>query len=191
MSTAAGVLVSQVQESGLRRLRMSYDEWLAMSDESRSEWVDGEVLLMPPVSGPHSEANFALMTALARDLTGLHLYCDVGLRLPHDRVRAPDVMALTRRVTDGFAEEVPTLVIEILSPETRGQDLVAKTSEYLAFGLGQYWIVDPRDRTLDAFTHDGDRWRLLLHLDDEQPTGSMAVGEHGTVDLDLREILPA
>ena len=38
--------MEQVQEHGVRRLQMSYEEWLAMSDEFRSEWVDGEVLLM-------------------------------------------------------------------------------------------------------------------------------------------------
>ena len=159
--------MARVQESGVRRLRMSYDEWLAMSDEFRSEWVDGEVLLMPPVSGPHSEASFNLMVTLKRDLHGLRLYMDVGVRMPRNRVRAPDIMAVTRPVVEGFADEVPVLVVEILSPATRGQDLVAKTTEYAACGVGQYWIVDPRDHTIDAFANRDGAWELLLRLEDD------------------------
>lgn len=190
MSIPTGAQVAQVQESTIQRLRMSYDEWLAMSDEFRSEWVDGEVLLMPPVSGPHSTATFELMAALKRDLRGVRLYMDVGLRMPRNRVRAPDIMAVTRPVDEGFADEVPLLVVEILSPATRGNDLVAKTNEYAAFGVGQYWIVDTRDRTLDAFiNHDG-AWDLLLRLDPSNPTGEVGVGEYGVVHLDLDQIVP-
>ena len=100
--------MAQVQESGVRRLRMSYDEWLAVSDEFRSEWVDGEVLLMPPVSGPHSKATFELMVVLTRDLHDVELYMDVGVRMPRNRVRAPDIMAVTRPVVEGFADEKGT-----------------------------------------------------------------------------------
>ena len=182
--------MAQVQESGVRRLRMSYDEWLAVSDEFRSEWVDGEVLLMPPVSGPHSKATFELMVVLTRDLHDVELYMDVGVRMPRNRVRAPDIMAVTRPVVEGFADEVPVLVVEILSPATRGQDLVAKTTEYAAFGVGQYWIVDPRDRTIDVFANRDGGWELLLRLDRSQPTGEVSVGEYGTARLELDEILP-
>lgn len=181
----------QLQESGLVRRQMSYDEWLAMSYEGRSEWVDGEALLMPPVTWRDSTANFALMAALNRDLRGVFLYADVGLHVPNHRVRAPDVMAVTSLVTEGFVDDVPVLVVEILSAETRGQDLVAKTAEYLNLGAGQYWMVDPRDRWLDAFTNARDEWDLLLHLDDAHPTGTIAVDDHGDVALDLNVILPA
>jgi Uma2 family endonuclease len=161
-----------------------------MSDEFRSEWVDGEVLLRPPVTGPHSTANFRLMLALDHDLHGAHLYADVGVRMPRNRVRAPDLMAVTRPVVEGFAEEVPILAVEILSPATRGKDLLVKASEYAAFGVGQYWLVDSEARSIQILLNrDGASEERLL-LDEAQPTGEVQVGEYGLVRLDLDEIVP-
>jgi Uma2 family endonuclease len=37
----------------------------------------------------------------------------------------------------------PDLVIEILSPDTREQDVKTKRSFYSRFEIGEYWIVDP------------------------------------------------
>jgi Uma2 family endonuclease len=45
---------------------------------------------------------------------------------------------------------VPTLAVEIMSTN-RGADIVVKTSKYAAIGLPRYWLVDPRNRVLDAF----------------------------------------
>lgn len=183
--------MEQVQEHGVRRLQMSYEEWLAMSDEFRSEWVDGEVLLMPPVSGPHSTANFRIMVALDRDLHGVLLYADVGVKMPRNRVRAPDVMVVTQPVGRGFTDEVPILAVEILSPATRGKDLLVKASEYAAFGVAHYWIVDTEDRSISVLLNRDGAWEETQHLDASRPAGEVVVGEYGTVHLDLDEIIPA
>lgn len=44
-------------------------------------------------------------------------------------------------------------------------------------------------RRIDIFSnHDGE-WEPLLHLDDETPAGTVAVGKSGEVKLDLAAIL--
>jgi Uma2 family endonuclease len=37
----------------------------------------------------------------------------------------------------------PDLIIEILSPDTREQDIKTKRSLYSRFEVGEYWIIDP------------------------------------------------
>jgi Uma2 family endonuclease len=43
----------------------------------------------------------------------------------------------------------PDLVVEILSPSTRSRDLGIKLRAYQAAGVPNYWIADPRARTLE------------------------------------------
>ena len=81
------------------------------------------------------------------------------------------------------------IVAEVLSPSTRGQDLVTKSHEYAAAGIGQYWLLDPDGRTLDVFALIDGGWASMLQLDGGAPSGSVAVGEHGVVEVDLRQLL--
>jgi Uma2 family endonuclease len=37
----------------------------------------------------------------------------------------------------------PYLVVELLSPSSRSADLITKRGDYEAFGVGEYWVVDP------------------------------------------------
>ncbi len=52
--------------------------------------------------------------------------------------------------------------------EARERDNVTKRVEYLAYGLLEYWIVDPQDRTVTVLIRDGDAWREQVYRDDQQ-----------------------
>ena len=44
------------------------------------------------------------------------------------------------------------LVVEVVSPDDPNRDLKTKREEYAAAGIAEYWIVDPRDRTITVLT---------------------------------------
>jgi Uma2 family endonuclease len=178
-----------VTEPGLQRLRMSWDDFLALPERPRAEWVDGEVVVSPPVSFDHGDVVMRLGHALITALPRLHVVTGVGVRLPRNRVRAPDLTVTGTRPTGAFVEDPPALVVEVLSPSTRLEDTVRKSGEYAEGGVGQYWVVDPDHRTIDVLVNAGGSWELLLHLDDAHPTGEVAVGPHGEVAIDLAAIL--
>ncbi len=46
-------------------------------------------------------------------------------------------------ITGRAIESAPDIVIEILSPSTKGQDVHLKRACYARFGIGEYWLVDP------------------------------------------------
>ena len=45
----------------------------------------------------------------------------------------------------------PTLVVEILSPETRSKYMVDKLNTYMLSGVREYWVVDPKEKTILAY----------------------------------------
>jgi len=69
----------------------------------------------------------------------------------HDIV-VPDIMFVShaRRgiVRRNMIDGAPDLIIEVLSPSTRGRDLTEKAALYAAAGVREYWLVDPRTRAI-------------------------------------------
>lgn len=176
-------------EPALQRFRMSWEEYLELPEKPKAEWVDGEVVVTPGVSPGHGVATIRLAIVLAKALPELSLMTEVGVMLASNRLRIPDLMA-TATLPDGqWATDAPVLVVEVLSPSTRTEDTVRKSVEYLRGGVGQYWVLDPDLRVLDVSTNVDASWEELLRLDDETPTGEVAVGEHGTVHVDLADLL--
>lgn len=129
---------------------ISYEEFLEAYDGTHAEWVDGEVLLITPVSTRHQDVADWL-TALLRLLverngSGKVLSAPVQMRLPRSG-REPDVMFIARekleRVRELYVEGPADLVIEVVSPESQTRDRRDKLKEYEAAGVGEYWIIDP------------------------------------------------
>ncbi|MDT0203077.1 Uma2 family endonuclease [Nocardioides sp. AE5] len=178
-----------VTEPPLQRLRMSWEEYLALPERPRAEWVDGEVVVTPAASFEHQAVSRRLANRLETDLAGLHVYEAVNLRLPRDRIRIPDVAVFPSRERGYLSESVPVVVVEVLSPSTRSEDLLRKSVEYAEAGISQYWVLDPAASSLEVFDLVEGRWEPLLRLDDSTPTGEVVVDGHGTVPLDLRKIL--
>lgn len=173
----------------LERVRMSYDEWWALPEYPRTEWVDGEVIVMSDPHPDHSIAQANLIVAFKQALSGMTVCPVVAVWLPRNRVRVPDISVFQARPTTNPVELTPALVVEVLSPSTRTEDTIRKSREYAEAGIDQYWVVDPDRRHLDVLTLVDGEWEGLLALDDAHPSGSVTVGDHGTVDLDIAAIL--
>jgi Uma2 family endonuclease len=168
---------------------MSYQEWWALPAKPKSEWVDGEVVVNSPASFAHQDASFLLTALLRASLPGLHVVQEVGVQLPNSRVRVPDISVIRHPPEQFLVSEAPVLVVEILSPSTRGEDTVRKSGEYAGAGIGQYWILDPELRALDVYQNSGSGWIPLLHLDAQGPRGTASIDGAHEVELDLTLLL--
>ncbi len=90
-------------------------------------------------------------------------------------VRDPDIVVIPDRVFERRLARVPAadvvLVVEIVSPGSRGTDHVMKLHEYAKAGIPNYWIVDPdapiNDRFL-AYRLDGEIYRRVMALDGDR-----------------------
>jgi Uma2 family endonuclease len=168
---------------------MSWEQYLKLPEQPKAEWVRGVAVIMnaPPLF-EHGRVMVELTVMLHSALPRLHLVSDVNLRLADDVVRRPDLMVTDVVPPDGWVSVPPLLVVEILSRSTEEVDRGVKASEYADFGIGQYWLVDPRKRTMEVMRNVAGGWHTLALLDDDHPELTVVVG--GTaVSLDLREVL--
>src|SRR5947207_11682422 len=119
---------------------MSYDEFLKWLDEdTRAEWVDGEVILMSAASYRHQ----ALVNFLANLLTLFVEAHDSGdvipgpfqMKLPvRPSGREPDLLFVSKErqdlIRETYLNGAADLVVEIISIESRGRDTLDKREEY-------------------------------------------------------------
>ena len=91
----------------------------------------------------------------------------------YDSVRHPDTCVYPWPMpaeVDGrqlWETWLPSLAVEVVSPGSRHRDYVEKREEYLAAGVGEYWIVDPKDKCLLQLVADAGAW-------DERPQDLVA-----------------
>lgn len=64
-----------------------------------------------------------------------------------------------------LVEGVPSIVVEIVSPgkRARQRDYEEKRNEYLAIGVGEYWIIDRFDNTMTVFRSETDAADVSVH----------------------------
>ena len=147
------------------------DQLLHASGLGRCELVRGELVMMSPAGGEHGRIVMnvgAPMHALVKERAlGTVFGAETGFvigRKP-DTVRAPDVafVRLARLPAErwtGFFPGAPDLAVEVLSPEDRASEVLAKVRDWLGAGCAAVWVVDPKTRTISVYDAPG-RARVL------------------------------
>ena len=138
------------------------DELWEMGDIGPSELIDGRIVLMNPADGVHGSVESILAGMLGNFTVGQNLGTVLGgeigiyIRRNPDRIRAADVAFVSKQrlpvVPSRYLDVAPELIIEILSPGDRWQDVRQKLEDYFSIGVDQVWIVEPDNQTVLAYT---------------------------------------
>lgn len=168
--------------------RMDPDAFLAWRLDQEDIWelVDG-VPVLKFDNGPEMMAGCTrnrarictnLILALGGRLKGGPCYAlgsDLGVRMAQGNVRQPDVtVECGRGRPDDLDASDPKVLLEVLSPSTRGMDLVLKTDEYQRLtGLAHFVLLEPKRAMAILWSRDQDgHW-----------TPERLVGLEGALDL--------
>lgn len=137
--------------------KLSLADYLSLEDgpEMRCEFVDGEIIEMPPESEENVVIGGYLVAQFLRVLPFDWVRQGGTELVVSGRVRVPDLMVLgealvaalqgCRRSTITEDMPPPLLVVEVVSPgkTNEDRDYRYKRSEYAVRGIEEYWIVDP------------------------------------------------
>jgi Uma2 family endonuclease len=81
------------------------------------------------------------------------------VRLAPKLVRQPDVLLIREehrgQIRDGILYGAPDWVAEIISPSSRHTDEVEKLEEYAAAGIPEYWLLDPKAKSIRVYALRG------------------------------------
>ena len=150
---------------------LTHDDLAGMpEDGQRYEVIGGELVVTPTPPFGHQRVfgqllwlldDYAQLSGNGEVLPGPF---DVVLG-PHDAAR-PDLIFLPAsrpRVPDDATaiDYAPDLVVEVVSPPSRGTDRVRKMALYARSAVPEYWLADPDSRTLKIYVLEADDYTLL------------------------------
>ena len=156
---------------------LTADDLLRLDAEGvRGELIRGVLCETMPTGLEHGEIVVNLTILLGNFVKPRRLgrltASDSGVWLERDpdTVREPDIayfsaekIPLDARVT-GYAQVVPDLVVEVVSPSNSLQEVNDKALMWLRYGVGLVWVLHPDTRTVDAH-REGHRVLTLTEND--------------------------
>ncbi len=121
--------------------------------------IGGELVMTPAPSVYHQiisgRLEFQLRSFVTRQNLGLILDAPVDVCLGETETFQPDILLISKErmgiVEPARINGAPDLVVEILSPATAYYDLRKKFKVYERYGVKEYWIVDPDDKSVQVF----------------------------------------
>lgn len=165
----------------LPRGLLGLEQWDALELDRTRRWELSEgTLIMSPRPHPRHQRISKRLTRLLDDHLpdGLEAVPEIEVTTSASfppSVRDPDIVVIRDRVFELRPARVSAadvvLIVEVVSPGSRGTDHVMKLHEYAKAGIENYWIVDPDAPTPDrflAYRLDGERYRRVAALDGDR-----------------------
>jgi Uma2 family endonuclease len=155
--------------------RISYEEYMELvnSSDQRYELIDGEIYLLASPSFKHQVVvneiswhfnnYFRGKPRLCRSLTApldVRLFGFATKFEEDPNVVQPDIVVICDKDKvneDSKYEGIPTLIVEVLSPSTKGKDMVAKLNLYAKSGVTEYWIVNLENKNILQYSFSPER----------------------------------
>lgn len=138
------------------------EQLLAAPGLGRCELLRGDVVMMSPAGFEHGRIvmriSGVMFEFLERHSLGVLLGAETGFHIARDpdTVRAPDVAFLKAdrvpaTAIRGFFQGAPDLAVEVLSPDDRASEVLAKVKGWLDAGCQRVLVADPRTETVTAY----------------------------------------
>ena len=156
------------------------DDYYALPDEKRVELIDGVFYDMASPSKIHQGILGGLYVQLDNCIEQhageCFLYAapsDVELGEDGKTVVQPDIYIHCdpEKEVDRPHHGSPDFIVEILSPSNRGHDLWRKQELYRRHHVREYWVVDPKNKSVVVYRLTEDELPATYTFDDEIPVG--------------------
>ena len=181
----------------LPRGLLSLEQWDALELDPTRRWElsEGTLIMSPRPHPTHQRISIRLIRLLQDHLPeGFDAVPEIEVLTSASfppSVRDPDIVVVRNRVFEQRSPRVPAadvvLVVEIVSPGSRGMDHVMKVHEYARAGIANYWIVDPEAPTEErflAYRLEGETYRRVTAIDGDR----VRVNEPTQMDFALDEL---
>ena len=147
--------------------RQTYKDYEALPEGAPYQLIDGELIMTPDPTPLHQNIIGNIYQALrffveSRKL-GRAFLSPIDVRLTDIDVFQPDLIFVRKENVAKIGRDklnvIPDLVVEVLSPSNAYYDLTHKKTIYAERGVEEYWIVDPKNETVEIFCREGNRFQ--------------------------------
>lgn len=157
----AGVLEKQAK-------RWTYDEYRRLDDDQRYEIIGGNLLMAPAPDTGHQDLSRKLFRLLdgfvTRNKLGELYYALMDVVLDSQNTVQPDLIFVSSANLGILKQHAilgpPDLLVELISPSTVRRDRYDKKDLYARFGVKEYWIGDPANKSVEILRLKGGRYEL-------------------------------
>ena len=152
--------------------KYTVDDYYALPDYRRVELIDGKFYEMYAPSKKHQlilgELHLLFQECIRQHNMPCRILlapCDVQLDRDKFTMIQPDLFIYCHEsdISRIIYEGAPDLVVEIISPSSRFRDLTQKLYKYQNAGVREYWIVDPRFRTVTVHYFDEEEYHPIIY----------------------------
>ena len=146
--------------------RYTWADYRTWPDDQRWEIIGGEAYGMSPSpASRHQIISGELFVGLRSFFKGRDcrvFAAPMDVRLSDEDVVQPDLLVVCdpKQILRTHIEGPPSLVVEILSPDSTAHDRIRKSALYAAAGVREYWIVTPWPHVVEVLSLDGRGYRL-------------------------------
>lgn len=146
---------------------MTADDLLKLNmQHKRTELIRGRLVVREPAGFRHGVVALEIGRRLGDFVSahglGVVVAAETGFKLATnpDTVRAPDAGFVSRtRLPDplpkGYADFKLDLAVEVLSPDDRPGEVLAKVSDWISSEVSLVWVIDPDRRMARVYRADG------------------------------------
>ncbi len=142
----------------------TYADYLKWKFEERVELLKGKIFQMGAPGSNHQRVSKRLFSAINNYLTGRNcevFFAPFDVRIPRKSADDKDIITVFQpdlcvicdptKIDEKGCLGAPDIVIEILSADNNIKELKYKFDIYKEAGVKEYWIVDPREQSVQIF----------------------------------------
>ena len=132
------------------------------------ELINGNIVKKQAPSPAHQDAVAQLLTifntyALEKQLGKVYT-SPIDVYFDKYNNTQPDILFIKKDrnfiITKDGIQGQPDLIVEVLSPSTFKNDRKEKMDLYLLFGVSEYWIVDPKNQSVEVYILENDKYEM-------------------------------
>jgi Uma2 family endonuclease len=183
--------------------KYTYADYVTWPEAERWELLAGIPYNMTPApSTRHQRVQGELFRQIANFLTDKP--CEVfsapfDVRLPRqdeadeeiENIVQPDIAVIcdSSKIDDKGCRGAPDWIIEVISPASSRRDRMVKFYTYERFGVREYWLVTPDDKTIEVFSlgNENTYSRPVFYTEEDAIHSKVLAG----LVIDLSDLFPA
>lgn len=175
--------------------KWTYQAYRTLNDDRRYEVIEGELRMAPAPELGHQAISrdlaFAIWPYVKEKQLGKVFYAPCDVVLDKHNVVQPDLIFVSNENAGILKKDAihgsPDLIVEIISPASIKTDRHTKKALYHKFGVREYWLIDPANKSVEVFTYAKNGYDLLALVIGE---GILQSGVIEGFHLDVKEIFP-